>query len=130
MLARLLTHPNAKTYDITVLVRSAEKARKFETFGVKAVVGSFKDSKLVEELSEQAHVIFSCVCSSSLLETLRLLGLQQADADDLPFAQAFLAGLKKRHEKLGELPILIHTVRFYILTAESTLTTFVVVRNR
>lgn len=70
MLARLLAHPDAKTYDITVLVRSPEKAKKLETFGVKAVVGSFKDSKLVEELSEQAHVIFSCVCSPFSLDTL------------------------------------------------------------
>ena len=64
VLARLLAHPDAKNYDITVLVRSEDKAKKFETFGVSAIVGSFTESKLVEELSEQAHAIFSIVSST------------------------------------------------------------------
>ena len=64
VLARLLAHPDAKNYDITVLVRSKDKAKKFENFGVRAIVGSFTESKLVEELSEQAHAIFSIVSST------------------------------------------------------------------
>ena len=61
MLARLLAHPNANTFDITVLVRSAEKAKKLESFGVKAVVGSTDDLALVEKLAEEAHVVISLV---------------------------------------------------------------------
>lgn len=61
MLARLLSHPSANTFDITVIVRLAEKAKKLEQFGVKAVVGSTKDTALVEKLAEEAHVVFSCV---------------------------------------------------------------------
>ena len=34
----------------------------------------------------------------------------QADADDEAAMKAILEGLKKRHEKLGDLPILIQTV--------------------
>ncbi|KAF7790012.1 hypothetical protein EIP86_000960, partial [Pleurotus ostreatoroseus] len=100
VLARLLAHPSANTFEITAIVRSEEKAKKLETFGVKAVVGSFKtDLALVEQLAEQAHVVFNC-----------------ADADDLPATQAILAGLRKRHAKLGDLPILIHTSGTGVLT--------------
>ncbi|PSS36755.1 hypothetical protein PHLCEN_2v1386 [Hermanssonia centrifuga] len=92
VLHRLLTHLSADTFEITVLVRSEEKAKKLESFGVKPVVGSTKDVVLLEGLVEQAHVVFSC-----------------ADADDLPAMEAILSGLRKRHAKLGDLPILIHT---------------------
>ena len=34
----------------------------------------------------------------------------QADADDEPAMKAILAGMKKRHEKTGDTPILIHLV--------------------
>ena len=68
MLARLLEYPSASTFDITALVRSPEKAKKLELFGVKAVVGSFKDSTLVEGLAENAHVIFSCVSMAAATE--------------------------------------------------------------
>ena len=62
ILNRLLTHPSADTFDITVLVRSAEKARVLEDkFGLTSVVGSYKDTSLVEKLAENAHVVFSLV---------------------------------------------------------------------
>ena len=61
MLAKLLAHPDAKTFEITALIRSEEKARKLEAFGVKSVVGSLGDLALVETLSAAAHVVFSCV---------------------------------------------------------------------
>ncbi|KIP10737.1 hypothetical protein PHLGIDRAFT_210748 [Phlebiopsis gigantea 11061_1 CR5-6] len=99
VLAKLLAHPDAKTFEITALVRSEEKAQKLKAFGVKPVVGSFKDLALVETLSEAAHVVFSC-----------------ADADDLPAMQAILKGLRQRHEKTGDVPILIHTSGTGILT--------------
>ncbi|KAI0091097.1 NAD-P-binding protein [Irpex rosettiformis] len=99
VLARLLAHPSKDTFDITVLVRSEEKAKKLETFGVKTVIGSYTDTALVEQLAEKAHVVFSC-----------------ADADALDAANAFLAGLRKRHAKLGDLPILIHTSGTGLLT--------------
>ena len=62
VLYRLLQHPSAKTFDITALVRSPEKAKKLEKLGVKAVVGSFKkDLDVTEKLSEQSHIVFNCV---------------------------------------------------------------------
>ncbi|CCM05824.1 uncharacterized protein FIBRA_08058 [Fibroporia radiculosa] len=93
VLTRLLHHPSAATFDITVFVRSAEKAKLLEKkFGVKAVVGTHADSDKLEALAEQSHVVFSC-----------------ADADNLPAMQAILRGLRKRHTATGDVPILIHT---------------------
>ncbi|KAJ3558023.1 hypothetical protein NM688_g1161 [Phlebia brevispora] len=102
VLVRLLAHPDAKGYEITVLVRSEEKAKKLQEFGVKTIMGSFDDNSLVESLAEEAHVIFSI-----------------AYVDDLPFAKALLSGLRKRHERLGDLLILIHTSGTGTLTAAS-----------
>ena len=62
VLARLLQHPNAKSFEITALVRSEAKAKKLESFGVKAVIGSYKDDHaLTEKLAENAHVVFQIV---------------------------------------------------------------------
>jgi nucleoside-diphosphate-sugar epimerase len=92
VLARLITHSNKNSFEITTLVRSEEKARKLEAFGVKPVIGSYKDAALVESLAEKAHVVFNC-----------------ADADDLAAMNSVLAGLKKRHAISGDVPVLIHT---------------------
>ncbi|KAF9806336.1 hypothetical protein IEO21_08716 [Rhodonia placenta] len=93
VLTRLQSHASANTFDITVLVRSAEKAKVLqEKFGVKTVVGSNEDLDKLEALSEQSHVVFSC-----------------ADADNLPAIEAILRGLRKRHASIGDLPTLIHT---------------------
>jgi len=92
VLTRLLRHPSASTFDITVLVRSADKAKTLEKFGVKAVVGSNDDLDKLESLAEHSHVVFSC-----------------ADADNLPAIKAILSGLRKRHASVGDRPILIHT---------------------
>lgn len=61
MLARLLTHPSASTFDITVQTRSPEKVNLFEQIGVKAVLGTNDDLEQLEALAEQSHVVFSCV---------------------------------------------------------------------
>lgn len=63
VLSRLLSHPDANSFDITAIVRWPEKAKKLESFGIKSVVGSFKTNlDLVEKLAEAAHVVFHCVC--------------------------------------------------------------------
>ncbi|RDX57050.1 NAD-P-binding protein, partial [Lentinus brumalis] len=87
-----LAHPLARTFDITALVRNPESGKILESkFGVKAVVGSLKDLDKLTELAEGAHLVF-----------------QAADADDEPPMKAILVGMKKRHEKTGDTPILIH----------------------
>ncbi|KAJ7101336.1 NAD-binding protein [Mycena belliarum] len=93
VLTRFLEHPNAEAFHFTALVRDPKKAAIFEELGVHTVVGSHKDAALVEQLASEADVVLSI-----------------ADCDDLGAANATLAGLKKRHAKLGSKPIFIHTV--------------------
>lgn len=92
VLNRLLEHPKIDTFDIITLVRSAEKAKLLEAFGVKPVIGNLNDTELLESLAEKAHVVFSA-----------------ADSDNYPAILSILRGLKKRHETTGDVPILIHT---------------------
>lgn len=63
MLAHLLAHPNADVFEITVLVRSEDKAKKLQALGVNAVIGSLGDSELVKQLAENADVLFTIVSS-------------------------------------------------------------------
>ncbi|TBU33513.1 NAD(P)-binding protein [Dichomitus squalens] len=100
VLARLLSHPSANTFDITVIVRSPEKAKILkEKFDVNAIVGTHAELDKIESLVENSHVVFHL-----------------ADADDEPLIQAILNGLRKRHSKVGDLPILIHTSGTGVLT--------------
>jgi len=92
VVARLLEHPNHSSFDITALVRSAEKAVKIETLGIKTDIGSFSDLDRLEALTGEADVVFS-----------------MADSDDLDAIKAILRGLKKKHNVTGTVPILIHT---------------------
>ncbi|TFK78737.1 NAD(P)-binding protein [Polyporus arcularius HHB13444] len=93
VLQKILQHPEANTFEITALVRDAGKAQILETkFGVKAVVGSMEELDKLTELAEKAHIV-----------------VQVANADDDSMMIALLAGLRKRHEKTGDVPILIHT---------------------
>ncbi|KAI0767997.1 NAD-P-binding protein [Trametes elegans] len=93
LLQRLLQHPNASNFAITALVRNESKAKLLEKdFGVKTVVGSLQDLDKLADLAENAHVVF-----------------QAADCDDVAATKAILSGLKRRHEKTGDLPLLIHT---------------------
>ncbi|KAI8980053.1 NAD-P-binding protein [Trametes punicea] len=93
VLERLLNHPSANTFDITVIVRNAEKAKILESkFGVNVVLGNHQEHDKLEALAEKAHIVFNC-----------------ADADDEGAAKAILRGLRKRHATVGDLPILIHT---------------------
>ncbi|KAI0737090.1 NAD-P-binding protein [Daedaleopsis nitida] len=93
VLARLLNHPKAKAFDITVLVRNADKAKILESkFGVEAVLGTRQEYDKIHDLAMQSQVVF-----------------QLAESDDVPFAKALLSGMKDRHAKVGDVPILIHT---------------------
>ncbi|RDB25814.1 Uncharacterized protein C2A9.02 [Hypsizygus marmoreus] len=92
VLGHLLSHPLSDTFGTTILVRDQLKAKAFRTLGVKPVIGSNSDHALLQHLASEADIVFAC-----------------ADADDLGAAEAILAGLKKRFEKTGTPPSLIHT---------------------
>ncbi|KAI0360027.1 NAD-P-binding protein [Trametes cingulata] len=92
VLTDLLNTKEDSTLDITVLTRSPEKAQLFERFGVSTVVGSLDDVEKLEAIAEQSDVVIEC-----------------ADADHIASTKAFLAGFRKRYEKTGKTPLLIHT---------------------
>jgi len=92
VVARLLEHPNANSFQITALVLSPEDAAKLETVGIKTVVGSLGDLDKLEKVTSEADIVFS-----------------MASSDDLKAMEAILVGLKKRHDATGKTPILIHT---------------------
>ncbi|KAJ7122484.1 NAD(P)-binding protein [Mycena crocata] len=91
VLTRFLTHPHARAFRFSALVRDPRKAAKFRDLGVRAVVGSLSDSGLVQRLASEADIVISA-----------------ADSDDLGAIKAILAGLRKRHA-LGTVPIFIQT---------------------
>lgn len=99
VLTRLINHPDFKSFEITALVRSADKAERLRKFGINVVVGSHKDEALVEQLTSQTDVVIAV-----------------ADADDLNAAKATLRGLKKRYEATGKAPVFIHTSGTGVLT--------------
>ncbi|KAH7886781.1 hypothetical protein F5I97DRAFT_1049861 [Phlebopus sp. FC_14] len=94
VLLRLLEHHTFTSSEITALLRptKADQIPVFESIGVKTVLGTNDDLELLEKQASQSEVVFTC-----------------SDADDVPACEAILRGLKKRHEKSGKVPILIHT---------------------
>ncbi|KAG2746719.1 NAD(P)-binding protein [Suillus brevipes Sb2] len=92
VLSALLSHPRAKSFQITALTRSPDKVALLNSVGVIAVVGSNQDLEKLTELARDSDVAIAC-----------------ADADDLQAAKAILLGLKQRYDKTDKLPILIHT---------------------
>ncbi|KAA1475304.1 NAD(P)-binding protein [Dentipellis sp. KUC8613] len=92
VLQLLLDHPKRDTFAITAYVRSEEKARKLEAFGAHTAIGTLDELDKLEDLASKADVI-----------------LNTANSDHFAGNTAILRGLRKRHEKTGEVPILIHT---------------------
>ena len=66
VLARLLNHPDRKSFEITALVRDESKAKTLESkFGVKSAIGSHQDLDKVASLAEAAHIVFNIVSDCS-----------------------------------------------------------------
>jgi len=59
VVSKLLEHPRFPEFDVTVVVRSAEKAEKLKKLGLNVVVGSHSDKSLMENLSEQTDVVLA-----------------------------------------------------------------------
>ncbi|KAK1223493.1 hypothetical protein PQX77_013620, partial [Marasmius sp. AFHP31] len=93
VLYRLLNLPDSQSkYEFRAVVRSPEKAEQLEELGVKTILGSHSDVKLIERAAEEADVI-----------------LTAADCDDLDAAEGINKGMRKRFEATGRQPTLIHT---------------------
>lgn len=63
LLSHLITSEYlAQKFDITVLVRSREKARRLESeHDIKVSIGALEDTDKVEQLAEKAHAVWSLV---------------------------------------------------------------------
>jgi uncharacterized protein YbjT (DUF2867 family) len=62
ILDRLLVHPERSSFSIFAIVRSAEKAKKFESdFDVHPIVGSLDDHKLVEDAVAKSDIVIHAV---------------------------------------------------------------------
>ncbi|TFY52256.1 hypothetical protein EVG20_g10632 [Dentipellis fragilis] len=92
VLQLLLDHCKHDAFAIMAYVRSEEKAKKLEAFGVHTAIGTLDEVDKLEDLSSKANVV-----------------LNTADSDHFAGNTAILRGLRKRHERTGEVPILIHT---------------------
>ena len=64
VLAHLIKHPKRSDYEITIHLRSAEKAKGFEKLGFKTAIGSLDDVADVEKLAAESDIVFQTVSSS------------------------------------------------------------------
>jgi len=60
-LAHLIQHPKRAEYDITIHLRSAEKAKVFEKLGFKTVLGSLNDVADLEKFAAGSDIVFQTV---------------------------------------------------------------------
>ncbi|KAF8961483.1 hypothetical protein BDZ97DRAFT_1759854 [Flammula alnicola] len=102
VLTRLLQHPDAASFQITALVRSAETGEKLKTLGVEVIIGSYTDENLgfLTEAASKADVVIAVA---------RLLQANSINSINLAPINAILAGMKVKYEKSGKAPLLIHT---------------------
>ncbi|THU92346.1 NAD(P)-binding protein [Dendrothele bispora CBS 962.96] len=91
VLSRLLQRADFASFDIRVVVRSPEKAKKLEDFGFKSIIGSITDEALMVEAVSDVDVV-----------------LALADSDSLVATQHTLKGMKKRFDQTQKPPIFIH----------------------
>jgi hypothetical protein len=61
VLQRLLNHPKRDAFEITALVRSADKATVLNTIGVNTVIASLFDFDKVAELAANSNVVIDTV---------------------------------------------------------------------
>lgn len=61
VLARLLEHPKRDSFEITAVIRSATKAKDFEPFGIKTIIGSLDDDDVLERAASGADVVIQAV---------------------------------------------------------------------
>jgi len=60
-LAHLIQHPKRAEYEITIHLRSAEKAKVFERLGFKTVLGSLDDVAGLERFAAESDIVFQTV---------------------------------------------------------------------
>ncbi|KAI0649438.1 NAD-P-binding protein [Trametes meyenii] len=103
VLQRIFEHPKRDSFEITALVRNADKAKYLkENYGLNTVVGHTAEFDKLATLSEQADIVLSL-----------------ADSDDLAAIEAVFRGLRAKYEKTGVRGRLIHTSGTGLLTDQA-----------
>ncbi|KAF9035283.1 hypothetical protein BJ165DRAFT_1511132 [Panaeolus papilionaceus] len=97
VLDRILTHANVSNFDITVLVRTVENAKKLHGLGVRTVLGSYQDADL-DFLTNAARESDIIITADGAAQELRLRA-----------TEALLQGLKERFKQTGKKSVFIHT---------------------
>ncbi|KAF5364700.1 hypothetical protein D9758_005647 [Tetrapyrgos nigripes] len=93
ILNRFLARPDFQSsFDIRVLVRSPEKAPKFDALGFKSIVGSHTDEEVMVQAVSEVDIV---------------VGL--TDCDSIPAAELTIKGLKKHFEETGKQAFFIQT---------------------
>ncbi|KAI8076753.1 uncharacterized protein BX664DRAFT_343837 [Halteromyces radiatus] len=87
-----------KKYKLTALVRSQDKAIALEQAGIRTVIGSLEDSKLIEDLVFEHDVTITA-----------------ANCDSLTEAQAVVKGMQRKHD-LGQRGLLVQTTGSGVVT--------------
>ncbi|KAF9524906.1 hypothetical protein CPB83DRAFT_860441 [Crepidotus variabilis] len=90
--SHLSKYSGFSSLEITVILRSADKADNLKKLGINAVVGAHDDVQVMESLAAEADVVIAI-----------------ADTNNIQAAKATLAGLKKRYAVTGIPPAFIHT---------------------
>ncbi|BFZ62772.1 hypothetical protein YB2330_003882 [Saitoella coloradoensis] len=81
-----------KSYKITALVRSEDKAKKLKDLGVEPLIGTLDSANLITKAAKEHDVT-----------------IEVADCDHLGEAQAIIAGLKQKLQETGKKGIYIQT---------------------
>ncbi|KAF5358818.1 hypothetical protein D9758_008565 [Tetrapyrgos nigripes] len=93
ILNRFLARPDFQSsFDIRVLVRSPEKAPKFDALGFKSIVGSHTDEEVMIQAVSEVDIVVGVT-----------------DCDSIPAAELTIKGLKKHFEETGKQAFFIQT---------------------
>jgi hypothetical protein len=107
VLQRLLDHPKRDTFEITGLVRNADKANLLNTLGVNTIVASLSDLDKLTDFAAASDVVIHTVTMlpSSLvfLPVLSLLYRQTRMIERLP--EPFFVGRKCTTTRLARSPL-------------------------
>ena len=69
-LAHLIQHPKWAEYEITIHLRSREKAEVFEKLGFKTVLGSLDDVADLEKFAAGSDIVFQTVSPLTSVTTV------------------------------------------------------------
>jgi hypothetical protein len=103
VLQRLLDHPKRDTFEITALVRNADKAKLLNTLGVNTIVASLSDLDKLADFAAASDVVIHTVIMlpSSLVSSFVLSSLCRQTPMIKMLPEPFFVGRKRATTKLA-----------------------------